>query len=110
MEPVSRNFIALFWHQPRRLLLRKAVFYVHLVLGLTVGLLMSITCLTGSLVVYKPEIESVALGAISHFVPTESRATVSLQSALTTCSSNGRIAKSSRLTFMRNLILPGASI
>ena len=49
--PVSTNLIVLFWHRPRRLLLRKAVLYVHLVLGLSIGLLMSITCLTGSLIV-----------------------------------------------------------
>jgi uncharacterized iron-regulated membrane protein len=80
-EAASKNFIAVFWRRPRRLLLRKAVFYVHLVLGLSVGLLMSITCLTGSLIVYKPEIESLALGAVSHVVPTTFRGTVSLQSA-----------------------------
>jgi uncharacterized iron-regulated membrane protein len=79
--PVPKNPIALFWRRPRRLPLRKVVFYVHLVLGLSVGLLMTLTCLTGSLVVYKPEIESLALGTASHLVPTADRATVSLQSA-----------------------------
>ncbi len=80
-ETASKNFIALFWLRPRRLKLRKAIFYIHLALGLSVGLLMSITCLTGSLIVYKPEIESLALGAVSHIDPTADRATVSLQSA-----------------------------
>jgi uncharacterized iron-regulated membrane protein len=51
------------------------------VLGLGIGLLVSITCLTGSLIVYKPEIESLTLGEVSHLVPTADRATVSLQSA-----------------------------
>jgi uncharacterized iron-regulated membrane protein len=81
MEPVTKNLIVLFWHRPRRLLLRKAIFYTHLVLGLSIGLLVSITCLTGSLIVYKPEIESLMLGSVSHLVPTAARATVSLQSA-----------------------------
>ena len=80
-EAASKSFIAVFWRRPRRLVLRRAVFYVHLVLGLSVGLLMSITCLTGSLIVYKPEIESLTLGAVSHVVPIANRATVSLQSA-----------------------------
>ena len=79
--PVSKNSIVLFWHRPRRLWLRNAVFYVHLVLGLSIGLLVSITCLTGSLIVYKPEIESLTLGGVSHLNPTADRATVSLQSA-----------------------------
>lgn len=42
---------------------------------------MSITCLTGSLIVYKPEIERLSLGPVSHLVPTADRTTVSLQSA-----------------------------
>jgi uncharacterized iron-regulated membrane protein len=79
--PVLKNPVVLFWHRPRKLLLRKAVFYVHLSLGLSVGLLVSITCLTGSLIVYKPEIESVTLGAVSHIVSPTGRATISLQSA-----------------------------
>jgi uncharacterized iron-regulated membrane protein len=54
-EPVSKNSIVLFWHRPRPLWLRKAVFYVHF--------------------------ESVTLGPVSHLVPTPDRATVSLQSA-----------------------------
>jgi uncharacterized iron-regulated membrane protein len=80
-EPASSNLIVLFWHRPRKLFLRKAVFYVHLSLGLSIGLLMSITCLTGSLIVYKPEIESVLLGSVSHISAPTDRATVSLQSA-----------------------------
>jgi uncharacterized iron-regulated membrane protein len=81
-NPVEfRNVAVLFWHRPRRLLLRKVVFYVHLVLGLSIGLLVSITCLTGSLIVYKPEIESLTQGPVSHLVPSADGATVSLQSA-----------------------------
>jgi uncharacterized iron-regulated membrane protein len=57
---------------------------VHLVLGLSIGLLASITGLTGSIVVYKPEIESRLLGRVSHIVPSADRATVSLQSAYDT--------------------------
>lgn len=79
--PVSKNWIVVFWQRPRLLSLRKAAFYVHMVLGLSIGLLASITCLTGSLIVYKPEIESLLLGSVSHLVPPADRRTVSLQSA-----------------------------
>ena len=81
VESGSKNWMVLFWHRPRRLLLRKVIFYLHLVLGLSIGLLASITCLTGSLIVYKPEIESLLLGAVSHVAPTTDRATVSLEAA-----------------------------
>lgn len=79
--PVAKNWIVVFWQSPRLLSLRKAAFYVHMVLGLSIGLLASITCLTGSLIVYKPEIESLLLGSVSHLVPPADRRTVSLQSA-----------------------------
>jgi uncharacterized iron-regulated membrane protein len=79
--PVSKNPIVLFWHRPRLLLVRKVIFYVHLVLGLSIGLLASITCLTGSLIVYKPEIESLLLGPVSHVAPPADARTVALQFA-----------------------------
>lgn len=79
--PVSKNWALLFWHRPRLLSLRKTVFYVHLLLGLSIGLLASIICLTGSLIVYKPEIESLILGPVSHVVPPTDARTVSLQLA-----------------------------
>ncbi len=78
---VAKNWFVAFWRQPRLLSFRKAAFYVHMVLGLSVGLLASIVCLTGSLIVYKPEIESLTLGPVSHLVPTADRRTVPLQSA-----------------------------
>ena len=78
---VSKNWAVVYWHRPRLLLLRRAVFYVHLVLGLGIGLLASVTCLTGSLIVYKPEIESLILGPVSHLVPPTEPRTVSLQFA-----------------------------
>ena len=80
-QPVSKNWAVLFWHRPRLLLLRKTVFYVHLGLGLSIGLLASVTCLTGSLIVYKPEIESLTLGPVSHLVSPADPRTVSLQLA-----------------------------
>jgi len=80
-QPVSKNWAVLFWHRPRLLLPRKAVFYVHMVLGLSIGLLATIICLTGSLIVYKPEIESLILGPVSHLVPPADSRTVSLQLA-----------------------------
>lgn len=79
--PVLKNWVVLFWHRPRLLSLRKIAFYVHMVLGLGIGLLASITCLSGSLIVYKPEIESLILGPVSHLVPPTDRRTVSLQGA-----------------------------
>ena len=79
--PASHNWAVLFWRRPRLLLLRQAVFYIHLVLGLSIGLLASIICLTGSLIVYKPEIESLFLGPVSYLAPPADRRTVSLQLA-----------------------------
>jgi uncharacterized iron-regulated membrane protein len=76
--PVSKNWAVLFWHRPRLLLLRKTAFYVHMLLGLSIGLLASTICLTGSLIVYKPEIESLLLGPVSHLVPPAEHRTVSL--------------------------------
>ncbi len=80
----SKNWIVLFWHRPRLLSFRKVTFYVHLVLGLSIGLLASVVCLTGSLIVYKPEIESLLLGPVSHIVPPASGLTVPLQGAYDT--------------------------
>jgi uncharacterized iron-regulated membrane protein len=79
----SKNWVVVFWRRPRLLPLRKIVFYLHLVLGLSIGLLASVTCLTGSLIVYKPEIESFLLGPVSRLVPPAlaDRRTVSLQLA-----------------------------
>jgi hypothetical protein len=48
---LSRTIGSFSWHRPRLLPLRKIAFYVHMVLGLSIGLLASITCLTGSLIV-----------------------------------------------------------
>lgn len=79
--PAFNDWALLFWRRPRLLWLRKPVFYVHMVLGLSIGLLVSITCLTGSLIVYKPEIESLMLGRVSHVIPAADGRTVSLQSA-----------------------------
>ena len=79
--PVSKNWALLFWHRPRLLSLRKITFYVHLVLGLSIGLLASVVCLTGSLIVYKPEIESLMLGPVSHVIPPTDHRTVPLQPA-----------------------------
>ena len=81
MAPVSKYWVTLFWHRPRLLSLRKVTFYVHLVLGLSIGLLASVVCLTGSLIVYKPEIESLMLGPVSHVAPPADGQTVSLQLA-----------------------------
>jgi uncharacterized iron-regulated membrane protein len=77
----SNNWAVLFLHRPRLVSFRKVVFYVHLVLGLSLGLLASITCLTGSLIVYKPEIESLMLGRRSHIVPLAGSRTVPLEAA-----------------------------
>ena len=78
---VSKNWVLLFWHRPRLLSLRKITFYVHLVLGLSIGLLATVVCLTGSLIVYKPEIESLLLGPVSHVAPPTDQRTVALQPA-----------------------------
>jgi uncharacterized iron-regulated membrane protein len=79
--PISKNWVVLFWRRPRLLLLRKILFYVHMVLGLSIGLLASVICLTGSLIVYKPEIENLLLGPVSHLVSPADGRTMSLQLA-----------------------------
>ncbi len=70
------------WRAPRRLHGRRLLFYAHMLLGLTLGALVSVVCLTGSLVVFKPEIESQLLSSVSHIpVPAESGTTIPLQQA-----------------------------
>lgn len=41
--------------------LRKAVGYIHLLLGLGVGLVISVVCLSGALIVYKPSLEKLGI-------------------------------------------------
>jgi uncharacterized iron-regulated membrane protein len=58
-----------FWHTPRQSTARHWAFYLHLYSGLIVGLLIFVVSLTGSIVVYKPEIERTLIRQISHVPP-----------------------------------------
>ncbi len=46
-----------FWREPRKLWWRKALFQVHLWLGVSLGAYFALVCLTGSAIVYKKELE-----------------------------------------------------
>lgn len=66
-----------YWLKPRKSRFRRWSLKIHLWLGLSLGLLLSVVCITGSIVVYKPEMEKIALGPISKVNP--KLTTVSLQ-------------------------------
>ena len=55
-----------FWNRPRELWWRKALFRVHQCCGLTLGAYFVVVCLTGSLVVYKKELERLQIPQLIH--------------------------------------------
>jgi uncharacterized iron-regulated membrane protein len=63
-NPISR-----FCYQPRRTALRLWMFNVHLYAGLALGILTTLVGLSGSIVVYKPEIERAEAGSMTRIVP-----------------------------------------
>ncbi len=63
------NAIQTFWWRPRRLAARRWVFYLHLYCGLIIGILMAVVSLTGSILVFRPEMERQMVSGISHVVP-----------------------------------------
>jgi uncharacterized iron-regulated membrane protein len=55
-----------FWDRPREAWWRRALFQVHLWCGLTLGLYFVVVCLTGTIVVYKKEIERLQIPRLVH--------------------------------------------
>ncbi|NOT27925.1 MAG: PepSY domain-containing protein [Acidobacteria bacterium] len=62
-----------FWDRPRDAWLRRVFFQVHLWCGLTLGLYFVLVCVTGTVVVYKKELERLAIPELVHVEPTGSR-------------------------------------
>lgn len=58
-----------FWKQPRQVRWRGWLFQVHLWAGLILGLLFTVVGLTGSLVVYKKELERLMIPSLIHVSP-----------------------------------------
>ena len=54
-----------FWYRPRHSRLRFWIFQIHLYSGLTLGLMATVVGLTGSYIVYKPEMERLSAGPIA---------------------------------------------
>jgi len=59
-----------YWRRPRDVQWRKAMFQLHLWSGVILGLYFVVVCLTGSLVVYKKELERWAIPDLIHVTPT----------------------------------------
>jgi uncharacterized iron-regulated membrane protein len=57
------------WYRPRHSRLRFWIFQVHLYCGLALSILVTVIGLTGSWIVYKPEMERLSAGAISKVEP-----------------------------------------
>jgi uncharacterized iron-regulated membrane protein len=62
-----------FWSEPRKLWWRKALFQVHLWLGVGLGLYFMVVCLTGSVIVYKKEMERAMIPQLIRVEPLEKR-------------------------------------
>ena len=62
-----------FWDRPRDVWLRRALFQVHLWCGLILGLSFVVVCLTGTIVVYKKELERLAIPDLVHVQATGPR-------------------------------------
>ncbi len=63
-----------FWSKPRATLLRRALFQVHLWSGILSGLYLVVVALTGSLAVYRYEIEHALDPKLNRVVPSPGRA------------------------------------
>ena len=59
----------LLWVAPRRSALRRLLFQVHLWIGLAIGLVVSIVGLTGSILVFKPELEAALIPSLTRVTP-----------------------------------------
>src|SRR5579871_2309012 len=63
------NGLRQLWLQPRASTFRLWMFNVHLYAGLALGILATLVGLSGSVIVYKPEIERGLAGAITRITP-----------------------------------------
>jgi uncharacterized iron-regulated membrane protein len=61
--------VSQFWYRPRYSRLRGWIFQVHLYCGLALAILATVIGVTGSYIVYKPEMERLSAGAISKVDP-----------------------------------------
>ncbi|MBM3763018.1 MAG: PepSY domain-containing protein [Acidobacteria bacterium] len=62
-----------FLVEPRKIWWRKALFQVHLWLGVGLGLYFAVVCLTGSVIVYKKEMERAMIPQLIRVAPLEKR-------------------------------------
>ena len=62
-----------FWDRPRDVWFRRVLFQVHLWCGLILGLYFVVVCLTGTIVVYKKELERLAIPELVHVQATGPR-------------------------------------
>src|SRR5690348_2025603 len=63
------NRLRRLWYRPRQSRLRFWIFQVHLYCGLILSILATVIGLTGSWIVYKPEMERLSAGPISKVEP-----------------------------------------
>lgn len=63
------KFFHTFWHTPRRSALRQWAFRLHWYTGLSIGLLLAVVGLSGSIVVFKPEMEKALIPHLSRVEP-----------------------------------------
>ena len=68
-QPKALSASALLWHRPRESVFRLWVFNIHLYAGLALGIVTTLIGLSGSVVVYKPEIERLEAGTITTVEP-----------------------------------------
>lgn len=61
-------------------ILRKIIYLLHLYIGIILGLLITLICLSGTAIVYKPELEKLSVKDIAFVKPTSK--TVPLQTLL----------------------------
>lgn len=62
-----------FWSEPRKVFWRKALFQIHLWLGVGLGLYFVVVALTGSIIVYKKEIERSQIPHLTRVEPLPQR-------------------------------------
>jgi uncharacterized iron-regulated membrane protein len=65
--------IALFWNRPRKLIIRRVIFQVHLWLGLILGTFVAIVSLSGSAVVFRNEVNRLTVPGTGYVHPMEQR-------------------------------------
>lgn len=62
------------WNQPRQSKIRQALFQIHLWSGIAIGLYLIVICLTGSILVYRYEIEHAIAPGLNHVTPAAGKA------------------------------------